>query len=263
MSDSTHRLKRDVGPLAMLMLATGGMIGSGWLFAAMYAAQQAGPAAIISWGIGGVMALCIALIYAELGGMLPVAGGLARYPQFSHGTTVSFIAGWLCWLGYVAVGPIEVIGTLEYLNNELPFLAEKSAGEMILTPVGTIFAIVLLAVFTVINYFGVKIMTDSNTVITIWKLLVPITAIAALVAAGFNASNFTVQGFMPFGWQGVFGAVSGGGVVFSLLGFRAAVEMAAEAKRPQVSIPFPSSSASFSTLVWKSHSSGHCLRGHW
>lgn len=238
MDPTPHRLKRTVGPFALLMIAIGGMIGSGWLFAAMYAAQQAGPAAIIAWGIGGIMALCIALIYAELGGMLPVAGGLARYPHFSHGTTVSYLAGWLCWLGYVAVAPIEVIGTLEYLNNEFPFLAEKGDGEMILSPSGTAIAIGLLAVFTIVNYFGVKIMTDSNKVITVWKLIIPLITIITLVATGFNAENFTVQGFMPFGWSGVLAAVSGGGVVFSLLGFRAAVELAAEAKRPRLSVPF-------------------------
>ena len=66
------------------------MIGSGWLFSALYAAQYAGPAAIVSWAIGGVAVALIALIYAELGTLFPEAGGLARYPLHSHGRLVSF-----------------------------------------------------------------------------------------------------------------------------------------------------------------------------
>ncbi|HSG31429.1 MAG TPA: amino acid permease, partial [Thermodesulfobacteriota bacterium] len=80
------QLSREIGFVALLFTGITGMIGSGWLFASMYAAQIAGPAAIFSWFIGGFVAIILALVYAELGGMLPVAGGIARIPHFSHGT---------------------------------------------------------------------------------------------------------------------------------------------------------------------------------
>src|SRR5688572_32865043 len=67
-------LQRQIGPVALLFTGITGIIGSGWLFASLCAAQIAGPAAIISWIIGGGVALLLALIYAEIGGMLPLAG---------------------------------------------------------------------------------------------------------------------------------------------------------------------------------------------
>ena len=65
---------RRISPFLLFMLSMNGIIGSGWLFAPMYAAKIAGPAAIISWLIGGIAAILIALTFAELSTMLPVAG---------------------------------------------------------------------------------------------------------------------------------------------------------------------------------------------
>ena len=106
-------LQRQIGPVALLFTGITGIIGSGWLFASLYAAQIAGPAAIISWMIGGGVALLLALIYAEIGGMLPLAGAIARIPYFSHGAMSGFMAGWLCWIAYVATAPIEVTAVLQ------------------------------------------------------------------------------------------------------------------------------------------------------
>ncbi len=64
-----HRLKRHIGTIGLLFTAVGSIIGSGWLFGAMNAAQQAGPASIISWLVGAVMILLIGLTSAELGTM--------------------------------------------------------------------------------------------------------------------------------------------------------------------------------------------------
>jgi amino acid transporter len=71
-------LQRQIGRVALLFTGITGIIGSGWLFASLYAAQLAGPAAILSWLIGGGVALLLALVYAELGGMLPLAGADAK-----------------------------------------------------------------------------------------------------------------------------------------------------------------------------------------
>ena len=74
---SKQTLKREVGLIALIATAITGIIGSGWLFASLYAAQIAGPAAIFSWLIGGGIAIIIALLYAEMSGMLPVTGALS------------------------------------------------------------------------------------------------------------------------------------------------------------------------------------------
>jgi amino acid permease len=79
LADYPPQLRRQLGPVGLLFISTGSVIGSAWLFAAMYAAQMAGPAAILSWILAAIATLLLALVYAELGAAFPVAGGLARF----------------------------------------------------------------------------------------------------------------------------------------------------------------------------------------
>src|SRR5262245_40793116 len=76
-------LKREIGLIGLLWASVGSIIGSGWLFGAQGALETAGPAALISWGIGGIAILILALVHAELGGMYPVSGGTARFPHYA------------------------------------------------------------------------------------------------------------------------------------------------------------------------------------
>ena len=231
-------LQRSIGPIGLMFTGLSGIIGSGWLFASLYAAQIAGPAAVFSWIVGGFIALALTLAYAELGGMLPVAGALARIPHFSHGSINSFLAGWLCWIAYVATAPIEVTAVLQYSSNYLPWLITTAQGERVLSHHGLIVAATLMLVFTTVNLLGVQWLTRANTAITYWKLAVPLAVALVLIDKGFRADNFChTGGFAPNGIAGVFGAVSDGGVMFSLLGFRMALDMAGEAKNPHRDVP--------------------------
>ncbi len=231
-------LNREIGFLALLFTAVTGIIGSGWLFASMYAAQIAGPAAVLSWVIGGGISIALALVYAELGGMLPVAGAIARIPHFSHGSICSFLAGWLCWVAYVTTAPIEVTAVLDYSSNYLPWLTMTAHGERVLSNEGIVVAGVLMLIFVAVNMLAVKWLARTNTTITFWKLAVPFIAPIILIAVGFRSENFSeFGGFAPNGIAGIFGAVSTGGIMFSLFGFRTAIDMAGEAKNPQRSVP--------------------------
>ena len=68
-------LTRNVGFFGLLLTSEGSIIGSGWLFGALFAATIGGPAAIIAWLIGSVAVILLALVHAEPGGMFPVSGG--------------------------------------------------------------------------------------------------------------------------------------------------------------------------------------------
>jgi amino acid transporter len=212
-------LSRQLGPTGMLFTGLG-IIGSGWLFAALYTAQIAGPAGIISWLIGGAFTMVIALVYAELGTMFPVGGAL-------------------CWIAFVSVAPIEVIAVLDYASNYLPSLTIDDHGERVLTLHGVAVAIAMLTLFTVINIFGVRIYARTNAIVTVWKVIIPLSASILLILVGFRWENlYEFGGFAPTGISGIFGAVSGGGVVFAYLGFRNVLDMAGEARNPQRDIPF-------------------------
>ncbi len=230
-------LNRQMGPVAMLFTGLS-IIGSGWLFAALYTAQLAGPAGVISWLIGGAVTLAIALVYAELGGMLPVAGALARIPFMTFGPLGGFMAGWLCWTAFVATAPLEVIAVLDYASNYLPWLSVNEHGERVLTPAGVAVAVVMLAAFTGINLLGVKLFASTNSMITFWKLTVPVIAVIVLIVVGFRWENvYEFGGFAPYGMQGIFSAVSSGGIIFAYYGFRSVVDMAGEARNPQRDVP--------------------------
>ena len=106
-----------------------------------------------------------------------------------------------------------------------------------LTASGLAVAAALLLVFLLVNLAGVRWLARANTAITAWKLVIPVVASIALIIVGFNSANFTAFGFAPMGADGVFAAVSAGGVMFSLFGFRTAIDMAGQAENPQVSVP--------------------------
>jgi amino acid transporter len=74
--------------VGLVFASFGSIIGAGWLFGAQFASSLAGPAAIISWLIGGSAMMLLALTHAELGGMYPVAGGTARFPHYAFGSVV-------------------------------------------------------------------------------------------------------------------------------------------------------------------------------
>jgi amino acid transporter len=248
MSTDTHagqttgepQLKRHVGIVGLLFASIGSIIGSGWLFGALNASITAGPAAIISWALGGVMILMIALVYAELGTMYPLSGGVVRYPHLSFGSFASYTTGWITWVAVTTTAPIEVEAALQYATKYADFTSKHTvAGEPVytLTALGYAAAVVLMAVFVCVNYFGVRWFARVNNVLVWWKLAIIILVIVAFFVTAFHGSNFTSQGFMPTGWHGVFTAISTSGVVFSYLGFRQGIELAGETDNPHRNVP--------------------------
>ena len=232
--------RRAIGTVGLTFVAVGGVIGSGWLFGPLFAAQEAGPAAILAWVIGGAMILVAALTFAEVAAMLPVVGGLGRLPQFSHGNVVGMLIGWTAWVGYVTAAPIETQALLEYASNEplfdWLFSGDTANGQAPLSPAGLAVAAGVLGLFTLVNAFGVRAFARLNTKLTWFKIAVPVVAAIALLTR-FDADNLTSHGFAPYGVQGIMAAISTGGVIFAFLGFRHALDLAGEAERPQRTVP--------------------------
>lgn len=234
-------MRRDVGTIGLLFAGVGSIIGSGWLFGAMNAAQLAGPAAILSWAIGAVMILLIALVYAELGTMFPVAGGVIRFPHISFGSFASYTTGWVNWVAAAAVAPIEVEGALQYATRYVGFTREHTtgAGETVhtLTGLGYAVAVAAMAVFVIINYYGIRWFARVNTTAVWWKLGVITLVIIAFMVTKFHGGNFHSHGFATDGIHGVLTAIATGGIVFSFLGFRQGVELAGETSNPRRNVP--------------------------
>ncbi|MCR9139882.1 MAG: APC family permease [Alphaproteobacteria bacterium] len=234
---SDERLKRDIGPIGLIALAVSGIVGSGWLFAPMLTAQLAGPAAIVAWIIGASCMLLLALTFGEIAAMFPLPGGIASIPGVTHGNIVSITMGWTAWLGYMMTAPVEVEATLRYLTLYAPWLFQTSQSQYLSLP-GAFFALGLMSVFVVLNAFGVKLFTLINTGVTWIKIAVPLVITAMFIASAFEPANFVQPGgFAPYGINGILAAVSSGGVVLSMIGFRHAIDMAGEVRNPGRSIP--------------------------
>jgi amino acid transporter len=233
------RLRRSVGFYGLMMVSLGSIIGSGWLLGALNAAERAGPASVLSWMLAAGMLSLLALVYAELGATYPVAGGGARFPYYSHGPIAGFTAGWASWLQAVFIAPIEVLAAITYVNSvgwvnqhfNMIYKVGQKAG--LLNGTGLVVALVLMGLFTAMNLAGAKFLSDSNVIVVVWKTAVPVLAVGVVAALQLNPSNFHAGGgFMPFGFHGVFAALTGG-VVFALQGFEQAVHLAGEARNPR------------------------------
>jgi amino acid transporter len=233
-------LRREIGFIGLIWASEGSIIGSGWLFGAQGALATAGPAAVISWVIGGVAILILALVHAELGGMYPVAGGTARFPHYAFGGAAGASFGWFSWLQAATVAPIEVLAMIQY-GQHYSFASgwmKLKNQQHVLTTSGIIAAVVLMAIFTSINFLSVRMLTRTNSAATWWKVGVPLLTIFVLAIASFHTGNFTAaNGFAPYGAKGILAAVSTSGIIFALLGFEQADQLAGESANPKRDIP--------------------------
>ncbi|MEU4038246.1 APC family permease [Streptomyces collinus] len=229
-------LRRDVGLIGLMWASVGSIIGSGWLFGAEKAVVVAGPAAIISWVIGAVAIVLLALVHAELGGMFPVAGGTARYPHYAFGGLAGMSFGWFSWLQAATVAPIEVEAMIGYAKHwQWAEGLQRANGT--LTTSGIIVAVVLMALFVAVNFLGVRVLAHTNSAATWWKIAVPLAAIFIIAIGNFHTGNFTSEGFAPFGAKGVLAAISSSGIIFALLGFEQAIQLAGESRNPKRDLP--------------------------
>ncbi|MGW7521674.1 APC family permease [Streptomyces sp. NPDC054796] len=230
--------RRSLGTLALTATGLGSIIGSGWLFGAERAAAIAGPAAILAWVIGAVVALTIALTYTELGSMFPRAGGMVRYGQYSHGSLSGYLAAWANWIAIVSVIPGEATASVQYMSSWSFDWAHDLYDGKELTGTGVALASVLLVFYFFLNWFAITLFAKTNTAITVFKVVVPVLTAGALIAAHFDTGNIKDNGgFTPNGWSAVFTAVAVSGIVWAYNGFQSPINMAAEARTPGRSLP--------------------------
>src|SRR3569623_381486 len=145
-------------------------------------------------------------------------------------------SGWLLGaLHAVFIPSIEVLAALTYINSVgwVHDHFNMLTADGLLNGLGLLMAVLMMAMFTAINLAGAKFLSDSNAAVVIWKAAVPLLACAGVAGTHFDTKNFhRGGGFLPFGWHGVFAALTGG-IVFSLQGFEQAVQLAGEARNTQ------------------------------
>lgn len=176
---ATSTLRRELGVFSAAMLVVGGIIGSGIFFTPSETAQALPTAGwvLTVWAIGGVVAFAGALTYAELGALIPEAGGAYVYIREAFGGLPAFLYGWMSLL-LIASGALAAVamGFAGYVEHFVPIGA---VGGRIAV------AAITIALLSLINYFGVKPGAIVQNVMTVAK----VAALGALIVAGFVLWN--------------------------------------------------------------------------
>jgi amino acid transporter len=229
-------LKRELGLIGATWASETSIIGSGWLFGALFAAQAVGGAAVIAWLIAGVVVIVLALAHAELGAMYPVSGGTARFPHFAFGSVAGIGFGFFSYVQAVTIAPIECFAFMQYASYYWPSIYNADTKNV--TGVGFILTIILMAIFVAVNFLAMRIFARVNNVITWWKVAVPVLAIIVLLTH-WHTGNFTAggAGFMPGGIKALFGALPAAGIIFAYSGFEQCDQLAGEIKNPGRNLP--------------------------
>ena len=242
-ADAEHggkALKRSLGAWDLTLLGIGGIIGTGiFVLTGTAAANQAGPAIMLSYLAAGLACGFAALCYAEFASMVPVAGSAYTYAYASLGEVFAWLIGWDLILEY-AVGSMTVaIGWSGYMQRllagagiELPVW--MSAAPSAATP-GTLInlpAVLIVLVMMVLLVIGVRESARFNAAMVAVKAAAVLFFIA-VGAAWVEPANWTP--FAPYGSSGVMAAAAV--VFFAYIGFDAVSTTAEEARNPRRDLP--------------------------
>ncbi|HET6837117.1 MAG TPA: amino acid permease [Gemmatimonadales bacterium] len=260
-------LKRTLGPVNLIMLGIGAIIGAGiFVLTGLAAALHAGPGVTISFLVAATACGLAGLCYAEMASTVPVAGSAYTYSYATMGEFAAWIIGWDLVLEY-AMGAATVgvgwsgylVSFLDYFGVHLPTAltsaplrwctqadvtnAVAACSEMGWNRTGALFnlpAMFIVLLASTILVIGIRESAKANNVMVVLKLAV----VVLFVLFGLqyvNAGNW--KPFIPpssgefgqFGWSGVF---RGAGLIFfAYIGFDVVSTAAQEAKNPQRDMP--------------------------
>ena len=229
------KLRRDLGFWGLTGIGFSNIVGSGWLFAAMYAAQIAGPASLLSWVGAGVLSAVVALVMVELGASRPEGGGTVRWPLYASGRLVGTMVGWSVLLS-VGGTAAEISAIMQYASHYLHGIYHGDS----LTASGLGLGIALSVLLTALNWFAVRMFARVNNLVAVFKVIVPVLTVVALLASGLHGDHLSGSGhggFAPYGYAACLSALAGGGIVYSVNGFQAPLDFSGEARNPRRTVP--------------------------
>ncbi len=223
MTDGETELARDLGFLEAYTLGLGTMIGAGIFVLPGIVAADAGPASMISFVIGGVVALLAALSLSELATGMPRAGGSYYYINHALGSFFGTIVGWGMWAGLMFATAFYMLGFGQYLLGQpSDALAVVLAG------------LVMASVLVGINYRGVK-ETGSlqNVIVTVLVALI----LAFILVGLLNIDTGLLDPFVREGENWTVVAATAGTVFVTFIGFEVIATSAEEIKDPGRNLP--------------------------
>ena len=235
-----HRLKRTLGPVSLTALGVGAIIGTGiFVLVGKAAADQAGPAIMLSFVVAGLACVFAALCYAEFASMAPVAGSAYNYAYATLGELMAWIIGWDLILEYAVASSTVAHGWSKYTQQllkqlEIGWFAEGGAlhrfsdapfdfngkseavkhtlvtGQDVVVQAGSFFstghffdlpAIIITAIVTAILVRGVSESAFTNAIMVAIK----ISVVMFVIIAGWRYVNYAnwTDNFAPYGYGGM------------------------------------------------------------
>jgi APA family basic amino acid/polyamine antiporter len=262
-SDSGNTLKRTLGPINLIALGIGAIIGAGlFVRTAAAAAQNAGPSVTIGFIVASIGCAFAGLCYAEFASMIPIAGSAYTYSYATMGEFIAWIIGWDLVLEYGVGAATVAIAWSEYFNKlleifglRIPFEWCHSPFEKLHDASGNIIAhgfinIPALFIIIVLSLLLIRGMHESavvNAIIVILKVAIVIV----VIAMGWQyikpenhtpfipaPSTYTDTQGVSHHYGGILGILGAAGVVFfAFIGFDAVSTAAQETKNPKRDMP--------------------------
>ncbi len=220
-----------LGILSCTALLVGGLIGSAIFSLSGLTMFMAGPAAILSWVIGGLIMMAYGLFMGELACVFPYSGGVYMFPRLVYGGSRGRLLGWLaCW-GSILTNISAIAFGAIYVGIYLSLSFPKMGGLQV--PLALLSILFCLA----LNLVNFSTTGKVNAVIVV----VLLATMGIYIAAAFGTHSYNTQLLKPFFSQGVGGKLGFlSSVPIAMVGYSAIVAIAfmvAEVRNPQRTVP--------------------------
>jgi len=242
MAEETLQRKLGIFPATNIVIAN--MIGAGiFTTSGLLMSGLNDPVLmIILWGVGGIIALCGALSYGELGAAMPGAGGEYLFLSKLYHPLFGFLSGWVSFIvGFSAPIAASAMGFSEYFLRAVPALPGwlSSAGIMNENITGKILSVSVILVFTAIHYRGIKTGAKVQNVLTILKvLLIGVLILGGLLSGNGDMANFSSESSAAGGSASLKTiGLSLMWIMFAYSGWNASTYLGAEIKDPSKTLP--------------------------
>ncbi len=233
-------LKKVLGPMDLVLMGIGAIVGTGIFVLTGTGALTAGPALTLSFVIAALACGFAALCYAEFASTIPVAGSIYTYSYATMGELVAWMIGWDLLLEYGLATSAVSVGWSGYFQSllggfgiHLPVALTAAPGAVpgVATLINLPALLIMLALTAMLSW-GVRESARLNSVMVAIKIGVVLLFIA--VGMG-HVKTANWQPFMPFGMTGTMSAAAL--VFFAFIGFDAVTSAAEEVERPERNLP--------------------------
>ncbi|MFZ1181229.1 MAG: amino acid permease [Herbaspirillum sp.] len=233
-------LKKVLGPIDLVMLGIGAIVGTGIFVLTGTAALTAGPALMLSFVIAAIACCFAALCYAEFASAIPVAGSIYTYSYATLGEIIAWLIGWDLILEYGLATSTVSAGWSGYFQSllsgfglALPKVLTAAPGAVpgVTTWINLPALLIMLAVTCLLS-IGIRKSAKFNN----FMVLLKISVVLLFILTGMRyVEPANWQPFAPFGASGILGAAAI--VFFAFIGFDAVTSAAEEVKNPSRDLP--------------------------